>query len=365
MATSILQGLGRTGADIGTGAGIISDENRQNAEAQLRQLQAKMALAEFQQKVKEFQARQAAEQQKQPASVIANIEKALGHPLTDRQKEMVLGIQGTPSKQSFQEILGPDNKPHRYQIDEASHEKTDLGIAGTTANPPQPTEYSDWRRQNPDAPVSEFMKLQKKYRGKEETGSGSPDDIAAYAEDLMARKIKVSDIPVKMRGAVLDYIRKNKMQPPRTPSAEEHRRADLAVNVNENLEQIEDIVKRRPELFGPGAGWITGARHFFGTNDPDIAALYDIKDNLGRAAQGAHGMRSARGVADAANAVLNNLKNGPKAVAAAAAASRRSVATFLKDVGETPEGDTAPDDAAPSSLDDALDSIFGKKGAKK
>src|SRR6185312_7638064 len=41
-------------------------------------------------------------------------------------------------------------------------------------------------------------------------------------------------------------------------SADEQKRADMARNLNENLDQLEDIVKRRPELFGPIAGRWTG-----------------------------------------------------------------------------------------------------------
>lgn len=101
MATSILQGLGNFGSDIGKGAGIVSDENRQNARAQLEQLQAKMQLAEFQQRLKEFQARQQAEQQKQPGPLRKAVEAAMKRPLTDDEAERLFGIQPPTPKAKY------------------------------------------------------------------------------------------------------------------------------------------------------------------------------------------------------------------------------------------------------------------------
>lgn len=116
------------------------------------------------------------------------------------------------------------------------------------------------------------------------------------------------------------------------PTGSEMNRADLANNVEENLNSIEDIVKRRPDLFGPGRGVLTWMRGEIGTKDEDIASLFQIRDNLGRALQGAHGMRAARGVLDAGNSVLNSFRNGPKAVLAAIQRARGSVKTFERDV---------------------------------
>jgi hypothetical protein len=116
------------------------------------------------------------------------------------------------------------------------------------------------------------------------------------------------------------------------PTADEVRRADLAENVNENLDALEEIVKRRPELFGPLHGTFTTLRGKVGTSDQDIAALEQIRDNLGRALQGAHGMRSATGVISAGNSVLNGFRNSDKAILSAIDRARSSVGTFIGDV---------------------------------
>ena len=114
-------------------------------------------------------------------------------------------------------------------------------------------------------------------------------------------------------------------------TVDEQKRADLAKNMNENLDSMEDIVRRRPELFGPLAGRFTGAKQSFGTDDPDIARMETIKHNLGMVAQGTHGMRSATGIETAANSLLNGFHNSPKATLSALEAGRSSSRTFLDD----------------------------------
>ena len=120
------------------------------------------------------------------------------------------------------------------------------------------------------------------------------------------------------------------------PSLDETRRADLANNMNENLNQLEDILHRRPELFGPAAGRMTELKSKIGTDDPDIAALKGIHEWFGMASVGAHAMRNAQHVVQAADAVFNGYHNYPKAVEGAIKAARASVATFQQDVGEKP-----------------------------
>lgn len=129
------------------------------------------------------------------------------------------------------------------------------------------------------------------------------------------------------------------------PTSREKDRADLAANVNENLNQLEDILNRRPELFGKVGGRLTQLKETLGTDDADVAALKNLSDNLGMAQQSAHNMRSAQHVEAAANSILNSYKNGPDAVRGAIKSARSSVQTFLNDAGRTtapPSGNTAP-----------------------
>jgi hypothetical protein len=116
------------------------------------------------------------------------------------------------------------------------------------------------------------------------------------------------------------------------PSADEQRRADLAGNLNENLDKLEDIVSRRPDLFGPLAGRWASLKGAIGSNDPDIATLKTIQHQIGMAQISAHGMRSAHGIEGAADSIFNNMKNGPEAMKASISAVRNSVKTFQQDV---------------------------------
>lgn len=115
------------------------------------------------------------------------------------------------------------------------------------------------------------------------------------------------------------------------PSADEQKRADLVENLNENLDQLEDIVGRRPDLFGKVAGRTTKFREWVGSDDPDIAALKGIEDRLGMVQQSSHGMRSAQHVEASANSLLNGFKNGTDAMKKAIADARASGKTFTQD----------------------------------
>lgn len=115
------------------------------------------------------------------------------------------------------------------------------------------------------------------------------------------------------------------------PNADEQKRADMVENLNENLDQLEDIVTRRPDLFGPLAGRITKGKEWLGSDDPDVAALKGIEDRLGMVQQSAHSMRSAQHVAASADSILNGFKNGPEAMKRAISDARKSGQTFTQD----------------------------------
>ena len=112
-------------------------------------------------------------------------------------------------------------------------------------------------------------------------------------------------------------------------SADEQKRADLSANLLENLNQLDDVVKRRPELFGMVNGRLTQVKGFFGSSDPDVAALYNIQHQLGIVAQSSHGMRSAQGIEGSANALINNFHNSPEAMTGAIKSARNSANVFI------------------------------------
>ena len=123
------------------------------------------------------------------------------------------------------------------------------------------------------------------------------------------------------------------------PTADEQRRSDLAQNLGENINTLEDILKRRPDLFGPVAGRVTGLRQMVGTSDPDVASLEAIKHQLGMAQIAAHGMRSAQGIEAAATSLLDGFHNSPEATEAALEKARQSVTTFQKNEAAARSGE--------------------------
>jgi hypothetical protein len=149
------------------------------------------------------------------------------------------------------------------------------------------------------------------------------------------------------------------------PTADEQRRSDLSENLNENLATLEEITNRRPDLFGPVAGQITGIKGFIGSNDPDIGTLETIKHQIGMAQISAHGMRSAQGVSSAAESILNSFKNGPDAVKASINAARNSVKTFTEDANRSTTKGAAPKTEAGDDLKPPKDADPGMKWQHK
>lgn len=134
-------------------------------------------------------------------------------------------------------------------------------------------------------------------------------------------------------------------------NADEQKRADMGRNINENIDQLDEILTRRPDLFGPIAGRMTGLKNAMGSDDPDVAKLMTIRHNLGMVGQSVHGMRSASGVESQANALVNSFHNSPEATRAALQSMRQSAQTFLTDesnrVSKTPNAAPAGNPMTP------------------
>ena len=104
------------------------------------------------------------------------------------------------------------------------------------------------------------------------------------------------------------------------PTADEDRRADLARAAQGYAGALKDIMVRRPELFGQvgqGAYFLGGRgtqlRNMLGSNDPDVAELKYLKEQLGITQMGAHSFRSAQAIAPIADAMVNSFNSGPDA----------------------------------------------------
>jgi hypothetical protein len=112
-------------------------------------------------------------------------------------------------------------------------------------------------------------------------------------------------------------------------TADEKKKAELAENIAFNANEVAKIVMNRPDILGAVAGRFTNTQQMIGNNDPDISALGVHIHNMAMANSGVHGFRSQEGVESYENQILNNFKNGPKAMAGALRASTGSIQTFV------------------------------------
>lgn len=144
-------------------------------------------------------------------------------------------------------------------------------------------------------------------------------------------------------------LKKAQLEKAMEATPDEQRRADLAGNLEENLTNLEDIARRRPELFGPLQGRLTGAKQTIGSSDPDVAALKVIEEQTGLAMVGAHAMRNAQHAEKAAQSITGANHTPASALLAPngpIAKARQSLATFKADAGRrrkaiTGEGEPA------------------------
>lgn len=207
------------------------------------------------------------------------------------------------------------------------------------------------KQEKPDSPEQQFIDEYKTSH----KGSTAAAAVSAYSAATQKPEREPKQLGVSPDGTVVE-LRPGSKMPAGTksmsgyekgPTADEQRRSDLANNMNENLSQLEDILKRRPDLFGPIAGRMTHVRQLTGTSDPDVAALKTIEEQMGMAMVGAHAMRNAQHVEKAASSILNGFKNEPAAMAGSIAAAKASLQTFINDANKA--NGAAPAAAHPSS----------------
>lgn len=230
---------------------------------------------------------------------------------------------GTPliHEENSGQVVRADNKqpPTGYKLAAPKTEKTPNDFEQF---------YGDWLKDNnlPDSAHNRLM-ARKSYAAAGQAPQHDQRQLAVAPDGTVVELTPGMKVPQGTKTLSGDLAGAK-------PNAEELKRSEMAENMNENLDKLEEIVKRRPELFGPLAGRITQGKMFVGSDDPDIGALNTIKDQLGMAQQSAHSMRSAQHVEAAANSILNGFKNGPEAVNGSIKTARDSLKTFTKDVQE-------------------------------
>lgn len=137
-------------------------------------------------------------------------------------------------------------------------------------------------------------------------------------------------------------------------------RAALADNVEENLKTVEDVMQRRPDLFGKVSGNLSNAALAIGSNDPDKLAYNQAVENLSIANAGMHQMRSKYAIEGSIKNL--NFKNGVDGVKGTVASIRKSAEQFKGEAGDAtpaPTAATAPPAGATHAVKDARGNIIG------
>lgn len=138
-------------------------------------------------------------------------------------------------------------------------------------------------------------------------------------------------------------------QPPAgQPTTADRNRASLANIALDNISGIEDIVKRRSDLFGPGAGRVANVDQIIGSNDPDLVAVTNFAHNFSMANAGVHGSRSVQNVRDAVHDLLGDLHNGPQGIAGGLQANRVNLQHII-DGGKPPQAGSSASAASSAS----------------
>jgi hypothetical protein len=122
------------------------------------------------------------------------------------------------------------------------------------------------------------------------------------------------------------------------PTADEDRRADLTEAMMGYADMLGDIAQRRPELFGPLSGRVTQGRQLIGSDDPDVANLKFLREQLGITQMGAHSLRSAQAIGPIADSLVNSFHNSPEAVLSTIDMAKKGVSSFLNPVRPTVGG---------------------------
>lgn len=268
------------------------------------------------------------EKQAQTGYFNAHAEQLLNPPLKPKEEDWSVA----PG------VLGPNGEP--IQIEKNSGQSRILPLPGASVK--DSTKPEAPHTVNVGQKVMQWNPKTQKYDI--ELGptpkSESPEGSWTLQEDNQGKPVLFNSKTGQSKPAPAGVFPKGSHK----PTVAEQNRSDLADNLNENLDKLEDIVNRRPELFGMVGGRTTQVRNFLGSNDKDIGALDTIEHQLGMVQQSTHGMRSAFGVQSAAKSVLNDFKNGPEALKGSIKAARDSAATFKKNVadkeGQSPTGGT-------------------------
>lgn len=111
------------------------------------------------------------------------------------------------------------------------------------------------------------------------------------------------------------------------PTAVERNKGDMAKSASEQLNDIQDIIKRRPDVFGPLAGRKTNLEVWLGSEDPDAKAFISARDVASGHLAGTFGARSVQVISDLKDSI-GQFKDNPEAAMRGLAQVQKAVKLF-------------------------------------
>ncbi len=138
------------------------------------------------------------------------------------------------------------------------------------------------------------------------------------------------------------------------PTGQERNKADMGISAREQLSDIKNIVKSRPDVFGPAAGRKTDFTVWVGSQDPDAQRFRAARTIAGDHLAGTFGGRSEPALA-ALDDAIGKFKDNPKAIIAGIDQIDKANQVFIKK--GTPR--TTGSDAAKGSGDGLIDVQLG------
>jgi hypothetical protein len=159
----------------------------------------------------------------------------------------------------------------------------------------------------------------------------TPGYVQAWAKALQdpTQKVTIAQVPKEARGPALAAVQAagGKLAIPLT--GDEIKRMDLATNALKNVEEMERILKDRPDMFGPG-GWMgTKFELAFNGGDPDALKFYAAKNLANLPAVGVHGVRGKWALQDL-DKLDGNLYLNAEAMTGVLGEIKRSVSEFQR-----------------------------------
>lgn len=130
------------------------------------------------------------------------------------------------------------------------------------------------------------------------------------------------------------------------PTAVERNKGDMAKSASEQLNDIQSIIQKRPDVFGPLAGRKTNLEVWLGSEDPDAKAFISARDVASGHLAGTFGARSAQVISDLKDSI-GQFKDNPEAALRGLAQVQKAVKLFESKGTPNVAGGKLASDVAP------------------